>query len=411
MSSPTRSRIAAWASWDCGATGMSAIVTTFVFSVYLTGSVGVHVPGQPSPASWLGRALALAGFCRRRAGTRYRRPGAGRIAALQIAPDPADPSAPRSPPRWSLIRPHPSYLFAGLALLAATAACLDLATVPHNAMLRQLDAADIRPDIRIRCSGRLFRQRSAVAGGVLRIRRRLRSAPGSWESRLTTAQNVRAAMLLTAAWLLIFATPLMFTAHRIGTRMPFRRTNRLRWAPNRKVWADLIAEWRADRNLVYYLMSSAIFRDGLTGVRLRGGPGREVRPSQTDAALRRRGVRAAAAGAVVGSHVDDRVGSKPVIVTSLISMMVIGLILLTPSGSDRVLGARAVAVPVRRPHPFGSPHMMLRMCAHGREGGVRSVHDDRAGGQHSGALDVLHLRRRLRCRPAGLGCWWCWAPD
>ncbi len=38
----------------------------------------------------------------------------------------------------SLIRTDHSYLWAGLALLAFTAACNDLATVPYNAMLSQL---------------------------------------------------------------------------------------------------------------------------------------------------------------------------------------------------------------------------------------------------------------------------------
>jgi len=47
MSSPatgsptaTRSRVLAWALWDCGSTATNAIVVTFVFSVYLTGTVG-----------------------------------------------------------------------------------------------------------------------------------------------------------------------------------------------------------------------------------------------------------------------------------------------------------------------------------------------------------------------------------
>jgi UMF1 family MFS transporter len=57
-----RSRVLAWASWDCGSTGLAAIVVTFVFSVYLTGSVGEGAPGGATPASWLGRALTLAGL-------------------------------------------------------------------------------------------------------------------------------------------------------------------------------------------------------------------------------------------------------------------------------------------------------------------------------------------------------------
>ena len=157
---PGRSRIAAWALWDCGATGMAAIVTTFVFSVYLTGSVGVHVSGQPSPASWLGRALALAGFV-----VAVLAPVTGvlvqasprRRATLTLL----TLSAAALTAAMSLIRPHPSYLLAGLALLAATAACLDLATVPYNAMLRQLSTP--------RTSGRIsgFGAAAGYFGSVL----------------------------------------------------------------------------------------------------------------------------------------------------------------------------------------------------------------------------------------------------
>ena len=54
-----RPRVITWALWDCGATGLNAIVVTFVFSVYLTGTVGDGLPGGTSPASWLGRALTI----------------------------------------------------------------------------------------------------------------------------------------------------------------------------------------------------------------------------------------------------------------------------------------------------------------------------------------------------------------
>ncbi len=57
-----RSRVVAWALWDCGSTGLNAIVVTFVFSVYLTSTVGAGMPGGASAASWLGRTLAVAGL-------------------------------------------------------------------------------------------------------------------------------------------------------------------------------------------------------------------------------------------------------------------------------------------------------------------------------------------------------------
>jgi len=350
---------------------MSAIVTTFVFSVYLTGSVGVHVPGQPSPASWLGRALALAGFVvavlAPVTGVLVQAASRRRTALTLLTLSAATLTA-----AMSLIRPHPSYLFAGLALLAATAACLDLATVPYNAMLRQLST----PLTSGRISG--FGAAAGYFGSVLLLLVVyfgfvVGSGPhrGLLGIAADDGQNVRAAMLLTAAWLLIFATPLMFTAHRIGTpdAVPAERIGLM--GAYRKVWADLIAEWRRDRNLVYYLMSSAIFRDGLTGVFAFGAVlGVSVYGlSQADVLLF--GVAAcvvAAAGAVVGGHVDDRVGSKPVIVTSLISMMVIGLILLTLSGSIAFWVCGLLLCLFVGPTHSAARTMLLRMCAHGREG-------------------------------------------
>ena len=53
----------------------NAIVVTFVFSVYLTGTVGDDLPGDTSPASWLGRALAAVG--RRSSRCSRRSPGSG----------------------------------------------------------------------------------------------------------------------------------------------------------------------------------------------------------------------------------------------------------------------------------------------------------------------------------------------
>src|SRR6202165_2832591 len=59
----SRSRVVAWALWDCGATGVNAVVVTFVFSVYLTEQVGSGLPGPTTHASWLGRGLTIAGRC------------------------------------------------------------------------------------------------------------------------------------------------------------------------------------------------------------------------------------------------------------------------------------------------------------------------------------------------------------
>ncbi len=132
-----RAAVATWALWDFGATGLNAVVITFVFSVYLTEQVGAGLPGDSTPASWLGRALTIAGVCVAllapatgvlvNAAAR-RRTALAVLTGLVVA----------LTAMMGLIRADHSYFLAGLALLAGAAACSDLATVPYNAMLRGL---------------------------------------------------------------------------------------------------------------------------------------------------------------------------------------------------------------------------------------------------------------------------------
>ncbi|MDT5017178.1 MAG: transporter, family, partial [Mycobacterium sp.] len=156
----SRSRVVAWALWDCGATGVNAVVVTFVFSVYLTEQVGSGLPGPTTPASWLGRALTIAG-----------------VAVALLAPATGiwvnDPNRRRAvlaaltglvialTSAMCLIRADYHYLLPGLVLLACTAACSDLATVPYNAMLRQLSTGET--------SGRIsgFGSAAGFVGSVL----------------------------------------------------------------------------------------------------------------------------------------------------------------------------------------------------------------------------------------------------
>ena len=131
-------------------------------------------------------------------------------------------------------------------------------------------------------------------------------------------QNVRAAMLFTAAW---FAAVRAAGAHRGATACRHRTAGPRRRSACSARTASCgrtgRSEWRRDRNVVYYLLASAVFRDGLTGVFTFGAVlGVNVYGvSAADVLLF--GVSAcvvAAVGAVLGGLLDDRFGSKPVIV-------------------------------------------------------------------------------------------------
>ena len=207
----TRTAVAglAWGLWDVGATGVNAIVATFVFSVYLTEQVGEGLPGATTPASWLGRALAAAGLVvavlapltgvwvdapwRRR----------GVLALLTAAVVVLTAS-------MSLIRDDYHYLWLGLVLLGGTAACATLRHVPYNAMLRQLSTPRRRggsPDS--------VRRQGYFGSVMLLLIVYVGFISGDGDTRgllgipAADGQNVRAAMLLAAVWFALFALPLL----------------------------------------------------------------------------------------------------------------------------------------------------------------------------------------------------------
>ncbi|MGW0160667.1 MFS transporter [Mycobacterium sp. NPDC003323] len=361
-----RSQVRAWVLYDCGATAVNAIVVTFVFSVYLTNAVGEGLPGETTPSSWLGRALTVAGI----------------FVALLAPVTGIWVDAPHRRRRalvlltgatvllvasMSFIRTDHTYLWAGLALLAVTAACNDLATVPYNAMLSQLSTPAT--------SGRISGTGLAVGyGGSVVLLLIVYSAFISGDGGLLglptdDGQNVRAAMLVTAAWFLAFALPLLFRAPRPPADAAHRPVGF--FAAYRKLWGEVRAEWRRDRNVVYYLVASAVFRDGLTGVFTFGAVLGVNVYGISPASVLLFGVCAcvvAAAGAVIGGLLDDRFGAKPVILSALTLMVVIGLTLMALSGQLAFWVCGLLLCLFIGPTLSAARTQMLRMSTEGKEG-------------------------------------------
>jgi MFS transporter, UMF1 family len=366
-----RSQVLSWALWDVGSTGLNAIVVTFVFSVYLTRTVADDLPSATTPQSWLFRALALSGLVvallapvtgiwvdapwRRR---RVLAVLTGCVVLLTSA--------------MSLIRDDYHYLWPGLALLALAAACSELATVPYNAMLRQLST----PETSGRVSG--FGWAMGYFGSVtLLFVVYLMFMSGDGDTRgllglpVAEGQNVRAAMLLAAAWFLLFALPVFVVVPHPTPPPADRRQTVGFFGAYRKLWSEVVNEWRRDRNIVYYLLASAVFRDGLAGVFAFGAVlGVSVYGiSEGDVLLF--GVSAsviAAIGALAGGLLDDRVGSKPVILGSLFSMIVAGLVMMTLSGAVAFWICGLLLCLFIGPTQSSARTLMLRMSVDGKEG-------------------------------------------
>ena len=350
---------------------MNAIVVTFVFSVYLTRTVGHDLPSTTTPQSWLFRALAVSGLAvallapvtgiwvdapwRRR---RVLAVLTGMVVLLTSA--------------MSLIRDDYHYLWPGLALLACAAACSELATVPYNAMLRQLST----PETSGRISG--FGWGMGYFGSVLLlliVYLGFISGDGDTRGLLglheAGGQNVRAAMLMAAAWFALFALPVFIVVPH-PTPAPEDRSQAIGlFGAYRRLWVEVVGQWRRDHNVVYYLFASAVFRDGLAGVFAFGAVLGVSAYGISNADVLLFGVSAsviAAVGALLGGLIDDRVGSKPVIVGSLVSMLVAALTLMTLSGPIAFWACGLLLCLFIGPTQSSARTLMLRMSADGKEG-------------------------------------------
>jgi MFS transporter, UMF1 family len=365
-----RSPVLAWALWDTGSTGVNAIVVTFVFSVYLTHGVGHDLPGRTSPTSWLGWALGLAGLAVALLAPvtgvwvdppwRRRRVLAALTAVVVVLTA-----------SMSLIRDDHRYLWAGLLLLAGTAACNELASVPYNAMLRQLST----PQTSGRISG-LGLGMGYLGSVVLLLIIYLGFISGDGDTRgllslpVAGGQNVRAAMLLTAVWFAMFALPLLIGVRSPDSELPREKPVGL-FRAYRTLWDELVSEWRRDRNVVYYLLASAVFRDGLTGVFTFGAVLGVNVYGISDADVLLFGMSAcviAAIGAVGGGRLDDRLGSKAVIVGSLTAMIVVAATLLMLSGPVAFWICGLMLCLFIGPTLSAARTLMLRISAEGKEG-------------------------------------------
>ena len=369
--STVRSQVLSWGLWDVGATGVNAIVVTFVFSVYLTRSVGDDLPGTTTPQSWLFRALALSGLV-----VALLAPVTGiwvdapwrrrRVLAMLTALVVLLTSA------MSLIRDDYHYMWLGLVLLAGTSACAEISTVPYNAMLRQLST----PATSGRISG--FGSMMGYFGSVLLLLIvYVGFISGEGDSRgllglpAADGQNVRAAMLLAAAWFVLFALPIFIVVPHPQPPPEDRGETIGFVGAYKKLWYEVVGEWRRDRNIVYYLLASAVFRDGLAGVFAFGAVLGVSAYGISSADVLLFGISAsviAAIGALLGGLADDRLGSKPVIIGSLSAMIAVGIVLMTLSGPLAFWVCGLLLCLFIGPTQSSARTMMLRMSVHGKEG-------------------------------------------
>ncbi|MDO3649718.1 MFS transporter [Nocardia mangyaensis] len=332
-----RGQVVAWGLWDWGSSAFQAVTLTFVFSVYLTDSVGKDLPGSISASAWLGWALAVAGLvvaltapvCGQyfdAVGSRKR--ALATLTALTVG----------AMSLMFFVRDEHSDLWLGLALLAFASAVFELAGVPYNAMMRQVST----PATVGRVSG--FGWAMGYFGGiVLLLICYVGFLAGDGDTRgifgIPTDQglNVRLVVVLAAVWFTVFALPVLFAVPELPRTGADPGADRVGFLGSYRVlWRDVRDLWGTDRHTVWFLLASAVFRDGLAGVFTFGAVLAVQVYGFAAADVLLFGIAAnvvAGAAAVVAGRFDDTLGPKRVIVASLVGMILCGLVLLVVSGT------------------------------------------------------------------------------
>lgn len=312
--------VLAWASWDWGSAAINAVMTTFVFTVYLTSE---FFGDKDTNSVVLGNALAIAGVAiallapvmglRSDAGGRRRfwlGVNTVLVALLTAA--------------CFFVFPEPRFLILGVTLIALASIFSEFATVNYNAMLPQIST----PATIGKVSG--FGWGMGYLGGIAALAIVLFTLvtpifPWAGASE-ENALNLRLVAVFSAVWFMGFGLPVLFAIPEIPGTPGGPRFTLLQ--SYRELWRRVVALARADRHTVYFLLASAVFRDGLAAVFTFGGviaAGTFGFPLTQVIVFAIVGNVVAALGAMVGGWLDDRVGPKNVIVVALIGLVVAGL--------------------------------------------------------------------------------------
>jgi UMF1 family MFS transporter len=327
----SRRRVVAWASWDWGSAAFNAVMTTFVFTVYLTSNA---FGGEDQASAVLGGALAVAGFAiALLAPVTGQRSDAGGRRKLWLGVNTAAVAILTA--LCFFVFPSPEFLLPGVTLIALGNVFFEFAGVNYNAMLAQIST----PRNIGKISG--LGWGAGYLGGIvaLLIVLQLFVQPSfEWFGASTQdSLNIRLVAVFSALWFFIFALPVLFAVPELPKAPQSRRLGIV--GSYGLLIRRIKAIYATSPHTIYFLLASAVFRDGLAAVFTFGGIiaagtfGFELSQVIFFAIF---GNVVAAAGAILGGFLDDRIGPKSVIIGSLAGLLVAGTVILVLGNGDYV---------------------------------------------------------------------------
>lgn len=316
-------RVLAWAAWDWGSAAFNAVMSTFVFTIYLTSNA---FGTEERTSEVLGYGLAIAGVLIALTApvTGLRADANGRrklwlgVNSILVAVLMA---------LCFFVFPSPEFLLLGVGLIALGNIFFEFAGVNYNAMLHQVST----PSTVGKVSG--FGWAMGYVGGIVALFVVLygfiQPEVGLFGITSEDGLNVRAVTVFSALWFAVFALPVFLVVPELKATNTVGRIGLVE--SYRILFARIARLFREQPNTIRFLLASAIFRDGLAAVFTFGGViaagtfGFELAQVIQFAIVSNM---IAAIGAIIGGFLDDRVGPKAVIIGSLIGLLVSGAALL-----------------------------------------------------------------------------------
>lgn len=341
-----RWKVIAWGMWDWGTQPFATVITTFVFSVYLTSS---YFGEENYTSTMLGWAMGIAGFfialLAPVLGQGSDRSGR-RMSSLLVQ---TIMLAVLSACLW-FVAPDPSYFVLGLVLLGVGNVIAEMANVNYYASIEHV--ATPRSVGRVSGIGWGMGYLGGIA--ILLLIVAIRGMDFA-------ADDVRFAMLVCGAWAL-FCIPIFIALRddkakralylderrrEVDARPPLGRAladapsfgaklgTLYRHSPLKRVgdaYTQLVRSvvelWRESPNTVHFLLASALFRDGLSGVFTFGAVLARGTFGFSFGEVILFGVAAnvtAGVATIIFGFLDDRIGPKKVMLFSLASLVLLGL--------------------------------------------------------------------------------------
>lgn len=319
----SKAKVVSWALWDWATQPFATVITTFVFGVYITSSAfGADTDKLSIDYGWamaaVGVLIALLapvlGQGSDRSGHRMR----NLLITTALL-------AVISASLW-FVAPSPEYFWLGVALLGVGNVVAEIANVNYYSAIDQVST----PENVGRVSGLGWGM--GYLGGITIMVLIVATLP------VTEPDGIRTAMLLCGLWTVVFSIPIFVMLKDRKPATPQERVGVV--GAYVELGRSIKRLWHSSRATLYFLVASAVFRDGLAGVFTFGAilASGTFQFEFTEVLIF--GVVSnlvAGLSTLLFGMLDDKLGPKAVITFSLVSMVVLGLLVFFLHGQGKIV--------------------------------------------------------------------------